>query len=125
MSQGDQALAARVYDQAIRFYQSAIDEYPDSTDAATKLNETKAAKTRAEAVAAEILSRQARPGPPSPAALSADQRDKLFAQAEALVAARLFDEAVAVFDQILAAEPDNANAKQGRARALNLKTAKQ
>jgi len=114
----DQALEARDYDSAIRLYQSAVDASPDSPDLVARLNKAIAAKTRAENVAKEILGSRA-PG------LADDERTKLFAQADALVAAKLFDQAIAIYDQILAKEPGNATAQQGKARVLNLKTPKQ
>ena len=53
-----------------------------------------------------------------------DERARLMGQADALVSARLFDPAIAIYDQILAAEPDNAAARQGKAKALSLKNQK-
>ena len=117
----DQAMAAREYDSAIRLYQNAVDAYPDAPDAVSRLNEAKAAKARAENVLTEVLGSRASTKP----GLSDQERSKLFDQAEALISARLFDPAIAIYDQILAAEPDNATARQGKARVLNLKAPKQ
>jgi tetratricopeptide (TPR) repeat protein len=117
----DQALQARDYDSAIRLYQSAVDASPDSSDLVARLNEAKAAKTRADAVAAEILGSPA-PGTPG---MPDAERTSLLAQADALVAAKLFDQAIAVYDQILAKEPNNPTARQAKTRVRNLKSPKQ
>ena len=111
-------MQSRDYDSAIRLYQSAVDTDPDNTDLVKQLSDARAAKSRAEDAAAQILGSRA-------PALADDERTKLFAQADALVAAKLFDQAIAIYDQILAKEPGNATAQQGKARVLNLKPSKQ
>jgi tetratricopeptide (TPR) repeat protein len=103
----DQAMQSRDYDSAIRLYQSAVDTDPDNTDLVKQLSDARAAKSRAEDAAAQILGSRA-------PALADDERAKLFAQADALVAAKLFDQAIAIYDQILAKEPGNATAHKAR-----------
>ena len=121
VGQGDEAVSARGYEEGIRLYQAALVEYPELAEAATKLRQAQAAKTRADSAASQILG--PRPSASTPR-LPDDQRVRLLNQAEALIATRLFDAAIGVFDQILATEPDNEEAKQGRALALSLKTPK-
>jgi tetratricopeptide (TPR) repeat protein len=106
IARGDALREARSYDDAIRSYEAALAEDPLNTVAAQHLEDTKAARARAESSAKEVEAR----------------RTRLLRQANVLLDAGLFTAAIATFDEILKINPSDSEALSGREKAVNLKT---